>query len=68
MSLYIFLFALKLLLPLFTLLFVYEAARGVVSLKKGDSRLLVAKDFTAAAAILALIAMVLYIWRGHLFQ
>jgi hypothetical protein len=66
--LFIFLYALKLLLPIFALLAIYEAARGVLAVRRGDSRLLVAKDFTAAAAILVLIGMIMYIWRGHLFQ
>jgi hypothetical protein len=64
----IFLYALKLLLPVFALLAVYETTRGVLALRRGHSRLLIAKDFTTAALMLAVVVMILYIWRGHYFQ
>jgi hypothetical protein len=63
-----FLIALKLLLPVFGLLAVYETARGVVALRRGQNRLVIAKDFTAAAAMFGLVVLILYIWRGHYSQ
>jgi hypothetical protein len=64
----IFLYVLPLLLPLFALLGVYEAASGVLALRRGESRLLVTKDFIAAAVMFGVVVMILYIWHGHNFQ
>ena len=52
---------LALLLPIFAFLAVYEATRGFVALRKGTRVSIVAIDFTAAAIMFALVAMILYL-------
>jgi ABC-type dipeptide/oligopeptide/nickel transport system permease subunit len=54
--------------PLFALLGVYEAWRGILALRRGESRLMVAKDFVAAALMLGIAAVILYFWHANRFH
>ena len=58
-------YLLPLLLPLFALLGVYEAVRGIFALRKGERGSLIANDFIAAVVLLGVAGLILCIGHGH---
>ncbi len=53
------------LIPLLVFLVVYETSKGIAVMRRGARPALFTKDFFAAAALVGLIAVILFVWGKY---